>query len=152
MNTIIEIPKPKILEREKIIYNPRIERRGFTDAKLKIMRLEKEEEFTRIDFAYYPDEKYVNGGWVQMQPDAFLRPCGSSDRFTLVKALNIPLAPNKHHFTSTKEALYYTLYFPGLPKGTSSIDIIEKEAPGTYFNFYGVSMEKVRMETLRVGN
>ena len=152
MSTIIEIETPKIKEQEKIIFNPRIEKRDFTDTKLKIMRLEKEEEYTRIDFVYYPPKYYVNGGWVQMDSGCFIRPCGTSDRYTLVKAQNIPYAPNKHHFKSVNDILYYTLFFPGLPKGTESIDIIEKEAPGTYFNFYGVSMSKVRMERLVVGN
>lgn len=147
----IEIEKPKIKEREKLIYNPVVKQLPAHDTGFKIMRIEMEDNYTRIDFVY-------NNGrfaWVQIQPDSFIRPVGSQIRYPLMKVQGIPIAPVKHFFKNPNETLYYTLYFSALPKDVKTIDIIEKEinTPGhNYFNFYGVSMEKVRTEQLNVGN
>ncbi len=148
MSNIIEIEEPKKKVKEKVTYNPLIKRGPSPDTKLKIMRIEMEEDYTRIDFVYN-NGKFA---WVQIDPASFIRPVGSDLRLTLVKASGIPCMPNKKFFDNPNETLYYTLFFPALPKGTESIDIIEREAPGTYFNFYGVSMERVRKETIPVGN
>lgn len=50
--------------------------------------------------------------------------------------------------------LTYTLYFPAVPKGCKEIDIIECENGniGNWFNFYSVSIEKVRTKPLIVNN
>jgi hypothetical protein len=70
-----------------------------------------------------------------------------------LKAVNIPIAPQKHFFKRCGELLQYTLYFPGLPQETQSIDIIERDVTnGTWFNFYGVSVNKIRTEALYVDN
>jgi len=36
----------------------------------------------------------------------------------------------------------YTLVFPPLSKSTKAIDIIEKEAPGNYFNYYNIEYQR----------
>jgi hypothetical protein len=41
-----------------------------------------------------------------------------------------------------REYYTYSLIFPALPMDTKTIDIIEKEAVGSYFNFYGVDYSK----------
>ena len=149
MKTIIE--EPEIKEEEKIIFSPIITHKS--NSSPDVLRIENDEEFTRIDFIYQARSYYINGGWVQISKDTFIRPCGSESKFKLLKAVNITIAPVKHYFKSTKELLCYTLYFPALPKGTSKIDIIESETPGeNWFNFFGVSMERVRTEKLIVGN
>ena len=63
-------------------------------------------------------------------------------RYSLFKAVNIPLAPQKFHFKRCGQLHSYSLYFPALPKDTQTIDIIELEAPGTYFNFYGIKYQE----------
>lgn len=149
---IKEIEKPKVKELEKLIYNPLVKKN--TNSQPEILRIQNDDNFTRIDFIYYPKSYYVNGGWVQIDRDTFIRPVGSNQRLKLIKAINIPLAPTKHFFKNSKEFLCYTLYFPSLPKETSSIDIIENEGTHeeTWFNFYGVSMERVLSEKLVAGN
>ena len=147
----IEIePKLKELqELEKLVYNPDVKKTPAIGNKLKIMRIELEENYTRIDFVYN-NGKY---GWVQIEPCCFIRPVGTDMCLTLVKAQGIPLAPQKRHFQNPNQIMYYTLYFPALPKGVAEIDIIEMESstPGhNYFNFYGVSMEKVRTGIITV--
>ena len=98
--------------------------------------IECTDEYTRIDFIYKAPTHYINGGWVQMDRNCFIRRVGCETRYTLIQAINIPISPTKHYFNRSGEYLRYTLLFPALPKNTCKIDIIEKEAPGTYFNFY----------------
>lgn len=105
---------------------------------LKVQSIECTEEYTRIDFHYRSPEHYHNGGWIQMDKGAYIQPVNSSQKYTLVKAIGIPIAPLKHHFKRKGEHHVYTLIFPALPKHTKKINIIEKDAPGTYFNFYNV--------------
>ncbi len=149
MTKIIEIPKIK--ELEKVVYNPYVKKSPANETHVEIMRVVVEENYTRIDFVY-------NNGrfaWVQIDPNSFIRPVGSETCYPLIKAHGIPLCPQKHFFKNASEILYYTLYFAALPKSVRSIDIIEKEpniAPHNYFNFYGVSMERVRTEKIEVGN
>ena len=108
---------------------------------MDVFQIEVTEEFTRIDFVYYADNKYINGGWVQMSPNTFIRPSGTSIKMMLIKAENIPLAPQKHHFKSTKDVLHYSLYFPPLTTGTASIDIVEMETNDpSFFNFFDVKL------------
>ncbi len=109
---------------------------------LRVKSIECTEEYTRIDFHYKSSQHYVNGGWIQMDKGAYIQPVNSSQKYTLVKAIGIPIAPMKHHFSKKGEHYSYTLLFPALPKGTKKINIIEKEAPGTYFNFYNVDYSK----------
>ncbi|MBM3163945.1 MAG: hypothetical protein FJZ80_00660 [Bacteroidetes bacterium] len=105
---------------------------------LKVKSIEFNDEYTRIDFLYKASNEYINGGWIQMHDEAFIRPVGSETKYRLIQAINIPIAPSKLHFQRQGQLHRYTLLFPALPKTTQKIDIIEKEAPGTYFNFYNV--------------
>lgn len=147
----IELEEPKIKELEKIIFNPIV--RIDTQQETKIMRIEIDDELTRIDFVYYPPSYYENGGWVQIDRNSFIRPVGTKHTLPLVKAVGIPYAQQKHYFKSYKEILYYTLYFPALPNDVKEIDIIEREVSfGEYFNFYGVSMNKIRTSAIKILN
>lgn len=106
--------------------------------KLNIKCIEFTDEYTRIDFIYRSSTHYINGGWIMMEPDAYIQPTGSKVKYRLVRAIGIPLAPIKHCFKRQGEYHTYSLIFPALPKNTQKIDIIEKIAPGNYFNFYNV--------------
>lgn len=107
-------------------------------SELRLKSIELSDEFTRIEFIYRSSTFYLNGGWIQMEPDAFIRPLGSTMKYGLIKTEGIPLAPEKYYFKSQGEYHTYTLIFPALPKNTKKIDVIEREAPGSYFNFYNV--------------
>lgn len=105
---------------------------------LRVKSIEATSEYTRIDFIYKSSMIYDNGGWIQMERDAYIQPKGSTQKYRLIKAIGIPIAPLKHYFKRQGEFYPYTLIFPALPKDTKCIDIIEKLAPGSYFNFYNV--------------
>lgn len=110
--------------------------------KICVKSIELTDAYTRIDFWYKAPDYYANGGWIQIDPLSYIRPSGSNTRYSLFKAINIPLAPKKFFFKRCGQQHSYTLYFPALPKDTKTIDIIEREVDGTYFNFYGVNYSK----------
>jgi hypothetical protein len=136
---IIEILRDKKAKDFTKRYNPQQLQPGQV---LKVKSVECAEEYTRIDFHYRSPQHYVNGGWIQMDRGAYIQPVNSSQKYTLIKAIGIPIAPMKHNFSRKGEHFIYTLIFPALPKGTKKINIIEKDAPGTYFNFYNVDYSK----------
>ena len=104
--------------------------------------IELTDEFTRIDFIYRAPDYYENGGWIQMERNAYISPVGSNTKYRLLRAIGIPIRPRKHYFKTEGEFHTYSLIYPALPLETTSINIIEKEAPGTYFNFYGIDYSK----------
>ncbi|MBU3660437.1 MAG: hypothetical protein FGM14_11230 [Flavobacteriales bacterium] len=93
---------------------------------------------TQIDFIYRSSPIYINGGWVQIDRNTYISPVGSTTKYKLICSMSIPPTPHKHFFKRAGEFFAYSLFYPPLPLETRKIDIIEKETPGTYFNFYGV--------------
>jgi hypothetical protein len=102
--------------------------------------IEITDDYTRIDFYYRSYEKYINGGWINIEPTSYIQPVGSDTKLKLTGVRNIPIAPVKHWFRRCGENFYYSLFFPAIPKSTTAINIVEMEKPGTYFNFYNVSV------------
>jgi hypothetical protein len=111
---------------------------------VKIRKIERTDDYLRIDFINHAGKEYVNGGWVRIEPNTFIRPQGTSFRLPLIKAKGAPLAPDKHYYKSQNDRLFYSLYFPAISKTVEFIDIIEKEGgDDSYFNFYGVSVQRI---------
>ena len=112
--------------------------------KPELLRIILNDKFTRIDFGYQTDPKYIRGGWVTINPETFIRIHNQNENLVLTKVEDIPLEPVKHNFQSTVDRLYFKLYFPPLPKASITFDIIEKEPDSpTYFNYFDV---KVKIE------
>lgn len=117
-----------------------------------IEKISLDADFTRIDFVYIAPKKYINGGWIQIDPQCFIRPIGSETRYKMVQAINIPIAPAKYHFQSKGQIHHFTLLFPPLPKSVKQIDIIEKLAEGTFFNFFSVALQHNAPTLIRIIN
>lgn len=128
-----ELPEPFV--KPMRLYNP--EGLDYKNGH-RIKSIEVTEAYTRIDFIYRSPFYYVNGGWIRIEPKAYVRPVGTTNRYALKKAEGISLAPARYHFKACGVYHTYTLFYEALPPDTTCIDIIEKEAPGNYFNFYGV--------------
>ncbi len=47
----------------------------------RMKSIERTDEYTRIDFIYRSSELYVNGGWIQMDGNAYISPVGSSMKY-----------------------------------------------------------------------
>jgi hypothetical protein len=140
---------PLKVKRKNFVHNPKVEKGTKVDH--QVLKIEMGDELTRVDFMYR--NPYDYSGWIQISRNSFIRVAGSQIKLGLVKAVNIPIAPTKHFFKRKGDYLAYTLYFPALPKGTKKIDIIEREASGgTWFNFYGVSMQTVWNDVVIVNN
>ena len=132
---IPELPPEKERAQPLKLYNPD----AFDHTKeLRIKGIELSDEYTRIDFLYRSTPKYFNGGWVNIKASSYIRPVGSRNRYSLLAAEGIPIAPEKHFFKQPGVLFPYSLIYPALPKSTKSIDIIEHLAPGEYFNFFNV--------------
>lgn len=119
---------------------------------LGIEKIILHDNYTRIDFVYIASHEYINGGWIQMNPNCFIRPVGSDAYYKLLKAINIPIKPSKFYFQSQGQLHNYTLIFPALPKDTKQIDIIENFTEGDYFNFFNVKLQDSQPNLIRVLN
>jgi hypothetical protein len=119
---------------------------------LGIEKISLEDEVTRIDFVYIAPKQYINGGWIEMDSGCYIRPIGSEIRYKMVSAINIPLAPSKYYFKSKGQVHHFTLLFPALPKSVKQIDIIERLAEGTYFNFFSVALQHNAPTLIRILN
>jgi hypothetical protein len=119
---------------------------------LGIEKISLDDDFTRIDFVYIAPKQYINGGWIQMNSGCFIRPVGSEVRYKMVSAINIPLAPSKYYFKSKGQVNNFSLLFPALPKSVKQIDIIERLAEGTYFNFFRVALQHNEPTLIRIIN
>lgn len=137
---------------EKLVFSPMVRHKVVTN--IDVLRIELEENYTRIDFICYARiSQFRSFAWISICHDTFIRPVGIEQKLSLIKAVNIPCEPQKHFFKNEKDFLCYTLYFPPLPKDVKTIDIIEKEINGgNWFNFYGVSVQKIKQEVLIVFN
>jgi len=116
----------------------------------RLLRIILNEKFTRIDFGYQADSKYIRGGWVTISPKTFIRSKGSDEKLVLTLAVNIPYTPDKHHFKSIVDNLSFSLFFPPLPDGVSSFDLIEdvKGTP-TSFNYHDIKLRPATAIRLR---
>jgi hypothetical protein len=141
----------KIKQLERIVFNPSIKKQN--NLSQEVLRIDSNNKLTRIDFIFYAPPYYINGGWIQISKDTFITPIGTDLKLKLVQAVNIPIAPKKHHFKSTKDVLCYTLFFPALPSDTKSINIIECETTiDNWFNFYDVLLDKIKTERLVINH
>jgi len=130
-----EIPKPKELDQPLKLYNPD----ALDHTKdLRIKAIELTDALTRIDFLYRSSSVYDNGGWINIKSSSYIRQVGSDQKFGLIAAEGIPIAPQKHYFKAQRVLYRYTLIFPALPKDTTCIDIIEDLASGNYFIFFNI--------------
>ena len=89
---------PQKVEKKKFIHNPKVE--VSLVPKLDVLRIESDDELTRIDFFYRNHFDY--DGWVHIYRNSFIRIIGSGKELELVKAVNIPLAPTKYYFKKRK--------------------------------------------------
>ena len=78
---------------------------------------------TTVFCNYISKSKYKNGGWVNIYPTTYL--VRDNESLPLLHALNIPVAPNKHHFQKAGHYKRFVLIFPPVPKSWKSFDFVE---------------------------
>jgi hypothetical protein len=65
----------------KVLFNPTISIKTVRQTLLSIYKIELNEDFTRIDFIYQAPSYCINGGWIQMERNAFIRPSDSTTNY-----------------------------------------------------------------------
>lgn len=106
-----------------------------------IERIITHANYTQVDFVYIASKKYLNGGWIQLHTNCFIRPSGTEIEYKMIEAIAIPIAPSKLHFNAPGQVHHYSLLFPAISKDIEYIDVIEKKAKGAFFNFYSVALK-----------
>jgi S1-C subfamily serine protease len=104
-----------------------------------VLKIEKNKSNTIIYFKYTAPSNYINGGWVCVGNNFFIRDINTRTTYKLIKANNIPICPNKHNFQYKDQELEFNLVFEALPPSVDRIDIIEDET-NHGFNFFGVNL------------
>lgn len=114
----------------------------FSKDNLSIQRVLLTNEYTRLDMTYIADDYYHRGGWIRISPTTFLLNHNDKKRYSLIHAENIPIAPDHHHFESSKDWRFFSIYFKPMPLANCSFDLIEEEHPeDTDFNIYSVRLD-----------
>jgi hypothetical protein len=109
---------------------------------LQLLRIVVDKDYTRIDLGYQTNDDYNKGGWVRMSEKTYIRVLPDGNKLTITGAENIPIGKTRHEFQTTKDWLYFSLYFPPIPFKTCKIELIEKEkTDGTDFNFYDIELK-----------
>jgi len=119
---------------------------------LGVEKITLDDDFTRIDFVYIAPTYYKNGGWIQIDSECYIRPIGYDVCYKMIRAINIPITPARYFFKSKGQVHQFTLLFPALPKSVKQIDIIERLAEGTYFNFFRVALQHNAPTVIRIIN
>jgi hypothetical protein len=109
---------------------------------LQLLRVTIDSEHSKFDFGYQASDYYAKGGTITIGKDTFIRLNKSKIKHHLIKADNIPVRPNKFHFKTTKDWLYFSLYFPTISTKNGILDLIENETgKSDYFNFHGIELK-----------
>lgn len=120
---------------EKTYNNPYINRNMSNS--LKVLSVKVQDDQTVITFSYnnrIDDDSYYQ--CFTMNKNAYISANGQ--RYTLTKAEGIAIAPDKTYFSYAGETKTFTLYFPAIPKSTTSIDFIEAE--DSDWRLYGIQL------------
>lgn len=120
----------------KIIERPYVD---FTHAEnTRISKVTITDKETIIEMT---DNNETSSGYAQwMNIDLNTTIVVGDQEFKLKKAEGIAIAPNKTYFNKNGETKTFRLYFPAIPKSTTSFNLIE---PGNSdWKFYGISLKE----------
>jgi hypothetical protein len=106
-----------------------------------LLRIILDTEQTKVDLGYQATSYYIKGGWVRISDATYICVKPNGQKLKITGSENIPVGKTRHEFATTKDWLYFSLYFPPIPFKTSIIDLIEKESSdGRDFNFYDIQL------------
>ena len=76
--------------------------------RMGIERIILHTNYTHVDFVYIASKKYLNGGWIQLHQDCFLRLSGTEVEYKMIEAIAIPIAPSKLHFNAAGQVHHFS--------------------------------------------
>lgn len=104
---------------------------------LKVISVVVQENQTIITFS--DNNRTKDGGyyqWFTLDKNAYI--VANGQRYYLRKADGIALSPDKTYFSYAGETKTFTLYFPAIPKSTTSIDFVESD--DSEWRLYGIQL------------
>jgi hypothetical protein len=127
-------------QKKKYIFHPKVIKNYRENPDL--LRIHLTPEYTKVDFGYVARDIYINGGWIRIAPETFIENKITKQRYTLVNAENIPIAPMHHYFETKKDWRYFSLIFPPIPQDDCLLNIIEVEnGTPNDFNYYNIELK-----------
>ena len=120
---------------DKTYNNPYINRNMSNS--LKVLSVKIQDNQTVITFSdnnIIDEDSYYR--WFTLEKNAYI--VANGQRYTLTKAEGIAIFPDKTYFSYAGETKTFTLYFPAIPKNTTSIDFIEAEKSD--WRLYGIQL------------
>lgn len=119
----------------KTCYNPQIKRS--LAGNLKVLHVALYDNKTVITFSYnnrIDADSYYQG--FTLDRNAYI--VANGKRYKLSRAEGIAISPEKTYFSYAGETKTFTLYFPAIPKNTTSIDFIESDS--SEWQIYGIQL------------
>lgn len=110
----------------------------------------EEEGYTYLHCVYYTSPKYHFGWWVNMNADCYLESAVSSDKLSLIKAINIPMSPARHYLKRKGDCLRFTLIFPRVPNDWTSFHFRELSKAGDGLSISHISRNNSGVYRLRI--
>jgi tetratricopeptide (TPR) repeat protein len=110
-----------IVEGQQIIENPTAAEQ--THQELSILKIGLYTDSTVIYLSI--ENKRDQGGWFCADKNIYVENPKDHKRYNLVHSKGIPTCPSVYDFKSIGEKLFFSLTFPGLPKGTKLLNLVE---------------------------
>lgn len=108
----------------------------------QLLRIEFNPDYTKFDFGYQATDYYIKGGWVRIHKNTFIINNSTGEKFILTRTDNIPITPIHHNFNTSKDWLYFSLYFPVIDFKNMKIDLIESDpSVKTNFIYYDITID-----------
>ena len=97
------------------------------------LEAQQAEAQTLVQCSYVSQDKYKNGGWVNIFPSTFLVNPDTKDMLALAQAYNVPVSPARHYFKEAGQLKQFTLLFPQVPKHWKRFHLLEVADKGGGF-------------------
>ncbi len=107
---------------------------------VEITKIQITNKYTIISFAFDSKGEYVNGGWISLSKNMYIKDATTHKKHYLIKAHNITVLPEKIEFSGQYKRSFKA-YFPSINPGTKMIHIIEEATNG--FNFYKIKLKPI---------
>ena len=97
------------------------------------LQAQETEGQTLVHCKYVSQDKYQNGGWVNIYQSTYLVNSDTNDMLVMAQAYNVPISPAKHYFKQAGQLKQFTLVFPRVPKHWKRFHLLEVADSGGGF-------------------
>ena len=127
---------PIVPQGNKVIESPYVD---FTHSEsTRIMKVTITDSETIVEVACNNETRDGYFQWISIDKNTVIEASGQV--YKLKRAEGIAITPNKTNFSRIGETKIFKLYFPAIPKATTSLDLLE---PGeSDWKYYGISLKE----------